>query len=68
MELILNSVHELKCVIDVFSSIVTTITLQCSEDCITISGIDPSHISLLQVVIDGSNVSYSCTKSITLTF
>lgn len=67
MELILQSVDDLKCIVDVFASVVGTIAIQCHEDGIKISGMDPSHISLLQIDIDGSKVSYTCKKNTTLT-
>jgi len=68
MELILDSVHDLKHIVDVYSSIVSTISFNCQDDKITLSGIDPSHISLLHVEFDGDRVSsYECSKPVTLT-
>ena len=52
MNIIFSSSTELKYIVNVFSDVLETILIICSKNNICLTGIDPSHISLLNVNID----------------
>jgi len=68
MELILNSVQDLKSIVDVCSSIISTITIDCQTETINLTGVDPAHISLLYIQFEKTKVAkYTCPTPVTLT-